>query len=255
MELIILDDPRSVAVEAARRIQRLVNTEPSANVGLATGGTPQGIYHLLIEAYQRGEASFARNRFFMLDEYMGVPSTSSTSFQHVLESNFLDHVNVQEHALEILDGNASDMGRECSRFEGALTDAGGIDLQLLGIGTNGHIGFNEPGSSFESRTRVVELHPQTLRSNSRYFDSIDQVPRNAVTQGLGTLINAKSILLIATGSSKAPALAAMFSSSPSPDCPASILQKHSGATIIVDTAAAALISLDNAQKALSAQNS
>lgn len=238
MEVVIVDSPSQVAQEAASRVLDYLHTNPTANIGLATGSTQQGIYQLLIDAYNEGRIDFGKNHFFQLDEYLGVPETSPTSFQHVLKSHFLEHVGVADGVLQVLDGNADDLESECSEFEHAIASAGGIDLQLLGIGRNGHIGFNEPGSAFDSRTRVVELQIETVQSNSHYFESEDRVPRHAITQGLATIMAAKFVLLIATGEAKAPALASMLCSPQSVATPASILQQHPNLIVILDKAAA-----------------
>lgn len=246
MELVVRDSKQSVAQEAANRITALVHSSPSAHLGLATGATQKGIYRLLIEAHQSGLVNFHDLRFFMLDEYVGVPPSSATSFQHVLITDFLSRVGSEPRALETLEGMAQDLAAEADRYEAALRDAGGVDLQLLGIGTNGHIGFNEPGSAFDSRTRVVELHPDTVQSNAHYFDSAHSVPASAISQGIGTIMEAGSILLMATGEPKATAIASMIEGPVSPDCPASILQRHPQVTVIVDTAAASLLHRDTA---------
>lgn len=241
MEVVIRDSQSAVAVEAAGRVIALVQSAPASQLGLATGATQQGIYQLLIDAHRSGVADFSSARYFMLDEYVGIPVSSSTSFQNVLSNDFLRHVQAPDGALEVLDGNAPDLEHETHRFEVALGNAGGVDLQLLGIGTNGHIGFNEPGSSAESRTRVVELHTDTIHSNAHYFESAESVPRCALSQGIGTILEARSILLIATGESKARAIAAMVEGPATEDCPASLLQKHPNVTVIIDTAAASML--------------
>jgi glucosamine-6-phosphate deaminase len=246
VELVVRDSKQSVAQEAANRITALIRSSPSSHLGLATGATQQGVYRLLIEAHREGLVNFRDVRFFMLDEYVGVPPTSTTSFQHVLINDFLSHVGAEPTALECLEGNAQDLSAEAERFDAALRDAGGVDLQLLGIGTNGHIGFNEPGSAFGSRTRVVDLHPDTVQSNAHYFDSLSSVPATAISQGIGTIMEARSILLLATGESKASAVASMVEGPVSSDCPASILQRHPQATLIMDPAAASLLHRDTA---------
>ena len=241
MELVVVNTKDSVAHEGASRIQDLVTELPSSTVGLATGATQQGIYRLLMDAHQRGDINFDQVKFFMLDEYVGVPATSTTSFRHVLTHHFLQEIGVQDHALEGLDGMANDLDAEAQRFEDTLVASGGLDLQMLGIGVNGHIGFNEPGSDFASRTRVVSLDPETIRSNAIYFDSEDVVPRTALSQGIGTIMEARSILLMATGTSKAHAIASLVHGPVTTECPASILTTHPDVTVIVDSAAASLL--------------
>jgi glucosamine-6-phosphate deaminase len=242
VDVVVVDNADEVAREAARRIQDFVHRQPTASIGLATGGTQLGIYRQLVDAYRQGTVSFAGHTFFMLDEYAGVHPSSSNSFQHVVRTEFLDQVDATPHSLHILDGTASDLAQEADRFEQVLHDTGGIDLQLLGIGTNSHIGFNEPGSALDSRTRVVQLQDDTIRSNSPYFSSPAEVPRTAISQGLGTIMEARSILLMATGALKSPAVHAMVDGDVSPEYPASILQRHQDVTVILDTAAASLLS-------------
>jgi glucosamine-6-phosphate deaminase len=177
----------------------------------------------------------------MLDEYVGLHPDSNDSFFSFLLNNFLKQVDVKNGSLERLDGNSKDLDGEAIRFEQVLENSGGIDLQLLGIGANGHIAFNEPGSSLNSRTRVVELHPETMEINSQYFEPGAAIPKLALTQGLETISKAKSILLVATGSTKAKAIHDMVQGPLSLECPASILQKHPDVTVILDDAAASLL--------------
>jgi len=242
MDVVVLGEPEEVTKEAGRRVLDFVLANPEAALGLATGATQVGIYQFLVESYRAGQVSFAANRFFMLDEYAGVPATSPHSFQHVVRSEFLDHVDAAPGALNILDGNAPDLAAEADRFEQLLVERGGIDLQMLGIGTNSHIGFNEPGSPLDSRTRVIDLHDATIHANSVYFDSEADVPRQAISQGLGTIAEAKTVLLLATGERKALAVRAMIDGKVSSEQPASILQRHRNTTVILDTAAASLLS-------------
>lgn len=241
MKLIVLDDAVAVADEAASQIAETVDALPTAVIGLATGATQNGVYRNLIERHRRGDLSFAQASFIMLDEYVGVPVSSPRSFQHVLYSELLDHIDAPKSALTALDGNAENLEREGLRFEQELRDSGGIDIQLLGIGTNGHIGFNEPGSPLDSRTREVVLEEATRANNAPYFPSIEAVPRTAITQGLGTIMEARSILLLALGSAKSEAVEAMVRGPISEDCPASILQQHPSVTVILDRDAATLV--------------
>jgi glucosamine-6-phosphate deaminase len=249
VDLVIQDTPEAVAECAAQHVASRVLALPSAHLGLATGATPRGVYQRLTNAHQRGMLPLSEVRYFMLDEYVGIDTKEPTSFQNVLRRELLSPVGAELHSLEILDGNAADLSAEADRFEEALRSSGGIDLQILGIGTNGHIGFNEPGSSFTSRTRMVELHEETVQSNSRYFDSPEVVPRKALSQGLATIFEARSILLLATGDSKARAISSMVEGPTSPSNPASILQRHPDVTVIMDAAAASR--LRSAQSAIS----
>lgn len=241
MDVVVVESAEEVAREAASRVTDLVRRHPTASIGLATGGTQLGLYRLLTDVYRRGQVSFADNQFFMLDEYAGILPTSTNSFQHVVRSEFLNHVDAAPRSLHVLDGTAHDLHAEAQRFEQILRDAGGVDMQLLGIGTNGHVGFNEPGSPPNSRTRLVRLHDDTIASNAPYFSSPAEVPRVAISQGLETIMKARSILLMAIGARKAKAVAEMIDGEITLECPASILQGHSGATVIVDSAAASLL--------------
>lgn len=238
MEVVVFRDAEGVSAHAAGRVQDFVTHHPKASLGLATGGTQSGIYRELVAAYRQGMVSFSGNTFFMLDEYAGVEPTSPNSFQHVVRSEFLDLVDADPRSLHVLDGTATDLSAEAERFEKVLVDHGGIDLQLLGIGTNSHIAFNEPGSAFDSRTRVVELHDDTILANSPYFADPADVPRTAISQGLGTIMEARTILLLATGESKASAVQAMVEGDVSPHSPASLLQHHPNVVVVLDTEAA-----------------
>jgi len=241
VDVVIHYTPDAVAEVAAQHVARCVLALPSAHLGLATGATPGGVYRRMTDAHQRGILRLSKVRFFMLDEYVGIDPNKPTSFQNVLRRELLSPIGAEPNALEILDGNATDLPAEAARFEKALRLSGGIDLQILGIGTNGHIGFNEPGSSFTSRTRVVDLHSETVQSNARYFNSPEDVPRKALSQGLGTILEARSILLLATGRSKAHAISLMVEGPRSPKNPASILQLHPDVTVVIDAAAASLL--------------
>jgi glucosamine-6-phosphate deaminase len=241
MEVTVLDDATAVSQLAAQKIIDVVLANPNARIGLATGATQTGVYRALISRYHEGDVSFKGVSFVMLDEYVGLPHTRPNSFRHNLHDAFLNHIDARPDSLEALDGNAADLGAECERFEQRLTEAGGVDIQLLGIGRNGHIGFNEPGSDFSSRTRVVELHPNTIESNSKYFESADVVPRRALSQGIGTILEAKSILLLGLGSPKAQALRDMARAPKTEANPASALQDHASVLVIADVEAAALL--------------
>lgn len=241
MEVLIRNSVTDVARAAANRVLECIRSSATPSLGLATGATQQGIYRLLIDAHETGEIAFDKVRFFMLDEYVGVPSSSTRSFQNVLRAEFLDPIDADFGSLEILDGNAADLRLEAKRFDATLRAIGGVDLQLLGIGTNGHIGFNEPGSPVSSRTRVVTLAQETIESNAHYFDSPADVPSHAISQGIGTIMEAKSIVLVANGEKKATAVAAMLEGPVGEECPASFLRDHPDVTVVLDEAAASLL--------------
>lgn len=237
----MLQTPEEAALEAARRIKSRISEFPNSQIGLATGATQINVYRALITSYKNGTLKFSKSRFYMLDEYVGLNADSKYSFYLSLMKNFLEKVDLKSEALERLDGNSPDLQREAQRFEETLASSGGIELQLLGIGANGHIAFNEPGSLANSRTRVVELHPKTIKINSQYFDQGAEFPKLALTQGLGTISEAKSILLVATGQIKAKAIRDMIHGPVSADCPASVLQNHPDVTVILDSEAASLL--------------
>lgn len=240
MDILIRSTPAEVAVEAADILAHYANA--GATLGLATGSTPVATYRELIARYERGEVSFARSRAFLLDEYLGLDRHHEQSYYSTIRREFTSHVDVDDAAVHSPAGEAQDATAAASaaaEYEEAIRAAGGVDVQLLGIGANGHVGFNEPSSSLCSRTRVMTLHPQTVRDNARFFDDPADVPRHVLTQGLGTISEACHLLLLATGEHKASAVRAMVEGPLSAHCPASILQLHPRATVIVDEAAAA----------------
>lgn len=236
MEIIIVDTPADVANIAANYLGHYANE--GANIGVATGSTPLATYRELIRRYEAHEVTFKDCSFFALDEYVGLPTAHEQSYYHVIHNEIADHIDIDPANVHLPNGLAEDIPAACEGYERMIADAGGIDIQLLGIGANGHIGFNEPSSSLSSLTRIKTLHPQTVADNSRFFDSPDDVPHHVLTQGLGTISRAGHLLLLATGSGKAPAVAAAVEGPVSASCPASILQMHPQATIVVDREAA-----------------
>ncbi|MDO5031886.1 glucosamine-6-phosphate deaminase [Corynebacterium sp.] len=236
MEILIRKTPSDVAKEAAGIFAHYANA--GATLGLATGSTPVAMYQELIARHERGEVSFARSRAFLLDEYVGLARENEQSYYATIRREFTSHVDFDDSLVKSPDGTAEHAGEAAAAYDKSIRDAGGVDIQLLGIGANGHVGFNEPSSSLRSRTRIKTLHPQTLRDNARFFESMDEVPRHVLTQGLGTISEARHLLMLATGTNKAQAVAAMAEGPLSAHCPASILQLHPRATVIVDEAAA-----------------
>ena len=238
MEVVIVQSGPDLATLAADIIERHVR---AGNViGLATGSSPLSTYQELISRHRDG-LSFAACRAFLLDEYVGLPRTHPESYYSVIRREFTDQVDFLE--VNSPNGEETDVPAEAERYDEAIAAAGGIDVQLLGIGTDGHIGFNEPSSSLRSRTRAKTLTAQTRQDNARFFDSIDDVPHHVITQGLGTIGEAGQLVLLATGSGKAAAVAAAVEGPLSASCPASVLQLHPHATVIVDEAAAAELEL------------
>ena len=243
MEIIILPTPAEVGATAAAQIAALVADTPNAVLGLATGSSPLGIYAELARGVAAGALDFSRVRGFALDEYVGIPVDHPQSYAHVIRTEVVEPLGMRPELVQVPDGRAADIPAACAAYEASIEDAGGIDLQILGIGANGHIGFNEPTSSFASRTRIKTLAPRTLADNARFFDSVDEVPTHCLTQGLGTIMRAKHVVLVAQGEAKADAVAAMVEGPVSSVWPGSILQHHPRATVIVDAAAAARLRL------------
>lgn len=235
-------DADEIGALVGDRIIDLLTARPDATIGLANGSSPAPVYARLIAAHRAGRLGMTRARAALLDEYIGLPLGHPRTYRAEIARALLDHVDLPSDALLAPDPHAPDLDAECERFEATLRDAGGVDLQLLGIGADGHIGFNEPGSPLDSRTRVVELHPITRRDNARFFDRPDQVPTHAITQGIATILSAHRIVLIATGPAKASAVARAIEGSVDPAVPASALQQHPAVTWVLDTAAAAQLS-------------
>jgi len=238
VEIIVAPDAGSVAVMAADLVTDVVRGRADAVLGLATGSSPQGLY---AELAARVAAGFEMGsvRAFALDEYVGLAPTDPRSYTHVIRTMVTEPCRLDPDLVHVPPGTAADLAGACADFETAITAAGGVDLQILGIGRNGHLGFNEPLSSFDSRTRVAVLSESTRRDNARFFDSIAQVPTHCVTQGLATIMAARSALLIATGAAKADALLRAVAGPVSEQCPASLLQLHDHVVVIADTPAAA----------------
>ena len=232
-------DGDELAALAADVVQEVLRSSAEPLLGLATGGSVAGLYHELIRRHRREGLSFAGVRAFLLDEYLGLPADHPRAYRNVVRWLLADHVDFASGAVVGPDPAAADLPAECARYERMLT--GGVDLQILGIGRNGHIAFNEPGSSLTGSTRVVTISAETRRDNARFFDHPDQVPRRAITQGIGTIRRAGHLLLVAVGESKAGALRAALEGPVSTAVPASALQLHPQVTVVVDRAAASAL--------------
>ncbi len=243
MEIVIVRDADEVGRVAALKIASVVQRDPEAVLGLATGSSPTGIYASLAARVAAGELDCGRASGFALDEYVGIPLEHPESYASVIERDVVVPLGMDASKVHVPDGRASDVEAAVVEYERAIADAGGIDIQILGIGANGHIGFNEPTSSFASRTRIKTLAPQTRADNARFFDDPSQVPTHCLTQGLGTILDAHEVVLVAQGSSKASAVAGMVEGPLGAMCPGSALQLHRHATIVVDEAAASLLQL------------
>jgi glucosamine-6-phosphate deaminase len=238
VRVIIEADADSAALLAARWIAQTIRDKQGAVLGLATGGTPVRCYEYLIRWYREGKIDFGQVRTFNLDEYVGLPPEHPESYHHFMRQHLFAHVNLMPQNCQVPDGLANDLEAACAEYEMAIQASGGIDLQLLGIGRDGHIAFNEPGSSLASRTRVKHLTEETIRDNARFFGSEQQVPRLAVTMGVGTILEARRCLLLATGEHKAAAVAAMAEGPVTASVTASALQLHPQTILVVDEAAA-----------------
>ncbi|MDO5528539.1 MAG: glucosamine-6-phosphate deaminase [Paracoccus sp. (in: a-proteobacteria)] len=242
MKVLILDSEADAIDRAAEIIAETLREKPDAVLGLATGGTMIPLYEALRARHEDG-LSFAKARSFNLDEYIGLAPDHPASYHRYMREALFDHIDIDPARAHLPRGDAPDAAAEAEAYEALITDAGGIDLQLLGLGRNGHIGFNEPTSSLTSRTRVKTLTESTRKANRGYFDDEAQVPRFAITMGVGTITEARHCLLIATGAAKAAAAAAMIEGPISAACPASILQMHRRATIVLDRDAASELKL------------
>lgn len=238
MEVIILADAAKVAEVAAARIADVVRRTPAAVLGLATGSSPLAIYARLAGLVRAGELDVSAVGAFALDEYVGIPAEHPESYVSVIRREVTEPLGLDPGRVHVPDGRAADIERACDEYEAAIVAAGGIDIQLLGIGANGHIGFNEPSSSLRSRTRIKTLTRRTRVDNARFFASPDQVPTHCITQGLGTIMDARRLMLVAQGEHKAAAVAAAVEGPVTAMCPASILQFHPHAAVVVDEAAA-----------------
>lgn len=238
MQIVILDTPEQVASYGADRFADQLNNKPDSVLGLATGSTPIALYNALIARVKRSELSFAKARTFNLDEYLGLAGTHPQSYRYFMNEHLFRHLDIDLANTAVPDGATEEPLAACDAYEAAIQAAGGIDLQLLGIGRNGHIGFNEPSSSLASRTRVKTLTPDTVKANQRFFEAGEFQPHLSITMGIGTIMEARQILLLATGEGKAAAVRATVEGPLAARCPASILQMHPKATLVLDRAAA-----------------
>ncbi|MDI6871111.1 MAG: glucosamine-6-phosphate deaminase [Bacillota bacterium] len=239
MNVIVEEDYAALSQRAAGIVASQVARKPGCVLGLATGVTSIGLYEALVERYRAQEISFSRVTTFNLDEYLGLGPDDPRSFAYFMRRHFFSRVDLDPARVHLLNGVAADPEEECARYETAIAEAGGIDLQVLGVGQNGHIGFNEPGTPPGSLTRVVRLSPETVRRNSRLAGQ--PVPDRALSMGIKTIMQARRILLLASGRDKAAAVAEALQGEVTPAVPASILQLHPGVTAVLDRDAAALL--------------
>lgn len=233
----VLSDAAAMSRRGADIVAAQIRVKPDSVLGFATGSTPLGVYRRLIEMHRSEGLDFASVTTFNLDEYVGLPPEHEQSYHHFMWTNLFDHVNVDPSRVHIPDGTSDDLDAACLLYEQRIQRAGGLDLQILGIGANGHLAFNEPGSSLGSRTRIKPLTEKTIRDNARFFDSEDDVPRSAITMGIGTIMEARRLLLLADGSGKADAIRATLEGPVTAMVPATMVQLHRHAHVVIDEAA------------------
>lgn len=241
MNVLIYNTEEQIGIAAGNYMCGQVLQKPNSVLGLATGSTPLKPYSQMIELYRKGVVDFSKVTTFNLDEYVNLDVNDKNSYHSFMHENLFDHINIPAENINFLDGNAKDPEEECRRYEEKIKAAGGIDIQLLGIGSNGHIAFNEPADCFQRWSHVVTLKESTVKDNSRFFKSIDEVPTQALTMGIGSIMQAKKILIIAIGENKAKAIKQLIDGNVTPMCPASVLQFHTDVTLMLDKAAASLI--------------
>ena len=244
MKFIQVKDYKHLSREAADLIINRVRQTPSLKLGLATGETPIETYRLLIDDHQKNGTSYKQVKTFNLDEYVGLSGEHEQSYHYFMKKYLFDHIDIPKECTYIPNGNGQGLA-ECNLYEDIISQHGGIDLQLLGIGRNGHIGFNEPGTSFDSKTHVIDLTPSTREANARFFNGIEKVPTKAITMGISTILQSKEILMIISGESKREALHNLIHNGIDEAFPASALKNHPNVTVIVDEAACGNTRLPN----------
>jgi glucosamine-6-phosphate deaminase len=222
---------------AANIIIDKVRSNPSINLGLATGSTPVGMYEKLVQDHQEKGTSYKKVKTFNLDEYIGLSSEDPNSYRSFMNEQLFNHIDVPIENTHVPHGDAKDPQQECAEYEALLKKHGGVDLQILGIGGNGHVGFNEPGTSFQSETHIIELAESTRRANARFFNSLEEVPTQAITMGIASIMQSKEILLLVSGEKKSQALKQLLEGDVGEHFPASVLKTHPNVTIIADEAA------------------
>jgi glucosamine-6-phosphate deaminase len=238
MEVVILKDPQAASQAAGDLVASLIRNKPAAVLGLATGSTPVGLYRELVARHKAGEIDFSKVSTFNLDEYAGLQPEHDQSYYRFMQENLFFHINIPARQTHIPDGLADDIPAHCEQYERDIKAAGGVDLQILGIGANGHVGFNEPTSSLVSRTRIKSLTKHTIDENARFFGGPEEVPRHVITMGVGTIMESRQVLMLAFGEKKARAVADMIEGPLASYVPASMLQMHPKTTVFLDEEAA-----------------
>ncbi|RBP05317.1 glucosamine-6-phosphate deaminase [Rossellomorea aquimaris] len=241
MKLIEVKDYQEMSQVAADYLLSKVKSSNQLTLGLATGGTPQGLYEALINDHKQNRTSYQHVSSFNLDEYIGLSGKHPNSYYHYMNDHLFKHIDIDSKNTHIPSGKAVDLEKECEAYDEKICLHGGIDLQILGIGSNGHIGFNEPGTSFDTNTHIVDLAQSTREANARYFDSMDEVPSQAITMGISSIMKSKEILLLVSGEAKQVAMKKLVEGEISEHFPASILNRHEHVTVIADKEALAMV--------------
>lgn len=241
MRVIVVDNYEEMSKKAAVMVASQIHLDPKSILGLATGSTPIGMYKALIDMYKNDELDFSEVTSFNLDEYYGLEPSNNQSYAYFMNENLFKYINIDRSKVYIPNGLAKDVEKECHEYDFLIDSMGGIDIQILGIGSNGHIGFNEPDINFEARTHLVELDEQTIKDNARFFDSIEAVPTKAISMGIKTIMQSKKIVLLASGANKAEAIRKTIEGKITSDLPASILQIHKDVVFILDKEAASAL--------------
>ncbi|MGJ9385529.1 glucosamine-6-phosphate deaminase [Salipaludibacillus sp. CF4.18] len=237
MKIIKVKNYDEMSQKAAEMFIGKIRRNPEINLGLATGGSPVGLYKQLVQDHQTNHTSYKKVKTFNLDEYIGLSGEHPNSYRYFMNEQLLNHVDLNKSNTHVPLGDTENPGQQCSHYEQLLKEHGGVDLQILGIGSNGHIGFNEPGTSFQSETHIIELTPSTREANARFFTSLEEVPTHAITMGITSIMRSKEILLLISGDSKQDALSQLLQGAINENFPASILRTHPCVTIIADEAA------------------
>lgn len=243
MEIVIQKDPETASRIAAEYVARVIRQKPNAVLGLATGSTPVMLYQELIRMHREQGLDFSQVTTFNLDEYVGLDPGHPASYSRFMHENLFAHINISEKQIHIPDGLTPNIPRHCEEYEAKIQEAGGIDMQVLGIGSDGHIGFNEPMSSLASRTRIKTLTEETIADNARFFESANQVPRHVITMGIGTILESRACMMLAFGENKASALARAVEGPVAAAVPGSALQLHPAVKVFCDEAAAAKLTM------------
>lgn len=241
MNVVVVKNYYEISIQSAQLIAKQITKKKNSVLGLATGQTPVGMYQELIKMFKRGDIDFSEVRTFNLDEYYGLPSKHPQSYHYYMWDTFFKYINIKKENIHLLNGATENIKEECNQYEILIQKHGGIDLQILGIGDNGHLGFNEPAIGLNSKTHLVNLSEETIQANSQYFDDIQKIPRQALTMGIGTIMKAKKIVLLANGRKKSQAIERTIHGPVSTEVPATVLQLHNNVLLIIDEEAASQI--------------